>query len=96
MAGVLATTGVDFRGGANAISGVSTLLVKLVDEKKLGLDNKLSKRRAEFAHTERVTPGQLAQTTSGYRDHTLSTAAVLFFSLRHHQANRTCQSAEVC
>ncbi|WP_421842538.1 hypothetical protein [Mycobacterium sp.] len=57
---------------------MSTFLVKLADEKKLGLDNKLPKWRAEFARTECINPGQLTQTTPDYRDHTPSTAAVFF------------------
>ena len=43
MTGVPATTNMHFRNGAVAISYVSTLLLKLVDEKKVSLDDKLSK-----------------------------------------------------
>ena len=42
MTGVPATPAMHFRNGAVAISYVSTLLLKLVDEKKVGLDDKLS------------------------------------------------------
>ena len=69
MTGVPATTDMHFRNGAVAISYVSTLLLELVDEKKLGLDDKLSKWLPDFPHAERVTLGQLAQMTAGYADY---------------------------
>ncbi len=40
MTGVPATTDMHFRNGAVAISYVSTLLLKLVDDKKLSLDDR--------------------------------------------------------
>ena len=43
MTGVPATTDMHFRNGAVAISYVATLLLRLVDEKKVSLDDKLSK-----------------------------------------------------
>ena len=60
-----------FRNGAVAISYVSTLLLKLVDEKKVSLDDKLSKWLPEIPHADRVTLGQLAQMTSGYVDYVI-------------------------
>ena len=71
MTGVPATTGMHFRNGAVAISYVSTLLLKLVDEKKVSLDDKLSKWLPEIPHADRVTLGQLAQMTSGYVDYVI-------------------------
>jgi CubicO group peptidase (beta-lactamase class C family) len=71
MTGVPATTGMHFRNGAVAISYVSTLLLKLVDEKKVNLDDKLSKWLPEVPHADRVTLGQLAQMTSGYVDYVI-------------------------
>jgi CubicO group peptidase (beta-lactamase class C family) len=71
MTGVPATTGMHFRNGAVAISYVSTLLLKLVDEKKVSLDDKLSKWLPEVPHADRVTLGQLAQMTSGYVDYVI-------------------------
>jgi len=71
MTGVPATTGMHFRNGAVAISYVSTLLLKLVDEKKVSLDDKLSKFLPEVPHADRVTLGQLAQMTSGYVDYVI-------------------------
>ena len=71
MTGVPATTGMHFRNGAVAISYVSTLLLKLVDERKVSLDDKLSKWLPEIPHADRVTLGQLAQMTSGYVDYVI-------------------------
>jgi CubicO group peptidase (beta-lactamase class C family) len=76
MTGVPATTGMHFRNGAVAISYVSTLLLKLVDEKKVSLDDKLSKFLPEIPHAERVTLGQLAQMTSGYVDYVIGNTAM--------------------
>lgn len=71
MTGVPASTDMHFRNGAVAISYVATLLLKLVDEHKLSLDDKLSKWLPDFPHADRVTLGQLAQMTSGYPDYVL-------------------------
>jgi CubicO group peptidase (beta-lactamase class C family) len=76
MTGVPATTGMHFRNGAVAISYVSTLLLKLVDEKKVSLDDKLSKWLPEIPHADRVTLGQLAQMTSGYVDYVIGNTAM--------------------
>jgi len=71
MTGVPADTNMHFRNGAVAISYVSTLLLKLVDEQKLSLDDKLSKFLPEIPHADQVTLGQLAQMTSGYVDYVI-------------------------
>ncbi|WP_036467993.1 serine hydrolase domain-containing protein [Mycobacterium genavense] len=71
MTGVQATTDMHFRNGAVAISYVATLLLKLVDQKKLSLDDRLSKWLPDFPNAGRVTLGQLAQMTSGYPDYVL-------------------------
>jgi CubicO group peptidase (beta-lactamase class C family) len=76
MTGVPATTSMHFRNGAVAISYVSTLLLKLVDEKKVSLDDKLSKFLPEIPHADRVTLGQLAQMTSGYVDYVIGNTAM--------------------
>jgi len=76
MTGVPATTGMHFRNGAVAISYVSTLLLKLVDEKKVSLDDKLSKWLPEIPHSDRVTLGQLAEMTSGYVDYVIGNTAM--------------------
>jgi CubicO group peptidase (beta-lactamase class C family) len=71
MTGVPATTNMHFRNGAVAISYVSTLLLKLVDEKKVSLDDKLSKWLPDIPNADRVNLGQLAQMTSGYIDYVI-------------------------
>jgi CubicO group peptidase (beta-lactamase class C family) len=76
MTGVPATTGMHFRNGAVAISYVSTLLLKLVDEKKVSLDDKLSKFLPEIPHADQVTLGQMAQMTSGYVDYVIGNTAM--------------------
>src|SRR3981189_2695148 len=76
MTGVPVTTGMHFRNGAVAISYVSTLLLKLIDEKKVSLDDKLSKWLPEVPHADRITLGQLAQMTSGYVDYVIGNTAM--------------------
>jgi CubicO group peptidase (beta-lactamase class C family) len=76
MTGVPATTDVHFRNGAVAISYVSTLLLRLVDEGKVSLDDKISKWLPDVPHSERVTLGQLAQMTSGYVDYVIGNTAM--------------------
>ncbi|MGZ4674356.1 MAG: serine hydrolase domain-containing protein [Ilumatobacteraceae bacterium] len=71
MTGVPATTNMHFRNGAVAISYVSTLLLILVDERKVGLDDKLSRWLPDVPNADRVTLGQLAQMTSGYVDYVI-------------------------
>jgi CubicO group peptidase (beta-lactamase class C family) len=87
MTGVPATTDMHFRNGAVAISYVSTLLLTLVDEKKVSLDDKLSKWLPDFPHADAVTLGQLAQMTSGYPDYILGNDAFdnLFYSNQFRQ-----------
>lgn len=74
MTGVPATTDMHFRNGAVAISYVSTLLLQLVDEKKMSLDDKLSEYLPDLPHADEVTIHQLAQMTSGYQDFVLGNA----------------------
>jgi CubicO group peptidase (beta-lactamase class C family) len=76
VTGVPATTAMHFRNGAVAISYVSTLLLKLVDEKKVSLDDKLSKWLPEVTHSDQVTLGQLAHMTSGYVDYVIGNTAM--------------------
>ncbi len=75
MTGVPATTGMHFRNGAVAISYVATLLLRLVDDKKVGLDDKLSKYLPDVPNSDRVTLKQLAQMTSGYPDYVIGNDA---------------------
>ncbi|MGH9096760.1 MAG: serine hydrolase domain-containing protein [Acidimicrobiales bacterium] len=76
MTGVPATTDMHFRNGAVAIAYVSTLLLQLVDEKKVSLDDKASKWVPEIPQSDQVTLGQLAQMTSGYTDFVIGNAKV--------------------
>jgi CubicO group peptidase (beta-lactamase class C family) len=71
MTNVPATTDMHFRNGAVAISYVSTLLMILVDEKKVSLDDKLSQWLPDVPNADRVTLRQLAQMTSGYVDYVI-------------------------
>ena len=71
MTGVPATVDMHFRNGAVAISYVSTLMLRLVDEGKMSLDDKVSKYLPELPHADEVTIHQLAQMTSGYQDFVL-------------------------
>jgi CubicO group peptidase (beta-lactamase class C family) len=75
MTGVPATVDMHFRNGAVAISYVSTLLLLLVDEKKVGLADKASKWVPEIPHSGEVTLGQLAQMTTGYTDYVIGNQA---------------------
>ncbi len=77
MTGVPAAPNMHFRNGAVAISYVATLLLKLVDEQKVSLDDKLSKYLPEIPHADRVTLGQLAQMTSGYVDYVIGNTKMI-------------------
>jgi CubicO group peptidase (beta-lactamase class C family) len=71
MTGVPATTKMHFRNGAVAISYMSTLLLRLVDQGKVKLDDKLSKWLPNLRDANRVTLGMLARMTAGYHDYAL-------------------------
>lgn len=75
MTGVPATRDMHVRNGAIAISYVATLLLQLVDEKRVSLDDKLSRWLPEIPNAHRVTLGQLARMTSGYRDYVIGNPA---------------------
>ena len=69
MTGVPATTNMHFRNGAVAISYMSTLLLRLVDEGKVKLGDKVSKWLPNLRDSDRVTLGMLARMTAGYHDY---------------------------
>jgi CubicO group peptidase (beta-lactamase class C family) len=71
MTGVPATTNMHFRNGAVAISYISTLLLRLVDQRKVKLDDKLSRWLPNLRDAHRVTLGMLAGMTAGYHDYAL-------------------------
>lgn len=66
--GVPATTNMHFRNGAVAISYMSTLLLRLVDQRKVRLDDKISKWMPHLPYSNRVTLRMLASMTAGYHD----------------------------
>jgi len=69
MSGVPATSAMHFRNGAMAFTYISTMLLELVDQKKVSLDDKLSKFLPDLPHADRVTLKNLANMTSGYADY---------------------------
>src|SRR4029077_6905325 len=66
MTGVPATTNMHFRNGAVEISYVSAAVLRLVDQKKLSLDDKISKWRPDFPDADKITLKMLLNMTSGY------------------------------
>ncbi len=71
MTGVPATTNMHFRNGAVAISYMSTLLLRLVDQGKVKLDDDVLRWLPRLRDTNRVTLGMLAGMTAGYHDYAL-------------------------
>ncbi len=69
MSGVPATPDMHFRNGAMAFTYMSTLLLKLVDDKKVALETKLSRFRPDLPQADRITLRNLANMTSGYADY---------------------------
>jgi CubicO group peptidase (beta-lactamase class C family) len=68
MTGIPATTKMHFRNGAVAISYMSTLLLRLVDEHKVKLTDKVSKWLPHLRDANKITLGELASMTAGYHD----------------------------
>lgn len=69
MTGVPATREMHFRNGAVAISYMSTLLLRLVDQGKVKLDDKISKWLPNLRDADRVTLRMLAGMSAGYHDY---------------------------
>ncbi|HYZ73883.1 MAG TPA: serine hydrolase domain-containing protein, partial [Chthoniobacterales bacterium] len=69
MTGVPATVPMHFRNGAMALTYMSTMLLELVDQKKVTLDTKLSQFLPDLPSADRITLKQLANMTSGYVDY---------------------------
>ena len=74
--GVPVTTNMHFRNGAVAISYMSTLLLRLVDEGKVKLDDKISKWLPNLRDSNRVTLRMLASMTAGYHDYEIDPALI--------------------
>ena len=68
MTGVPATTRMHFRNGAVAISYMSTLLLRLVDERRVKLTDPVSDWLPWLRDSSKVTLGELAGMSAGYHD----------------------------
>jgi CubicO group peptidase (beta-lactamase class C family) len=69
MTGVPATVQMHFRNGSVAVSYMTTLLLRLVDQKKVKLDDPISKWLPGLRDSRRVTLRMLAGVTAGYPDY---------------------------
>ena len=69
MTGVPATVRMHFRNGGVAISYMSTLLLRLVDQGKVSLDDPVSDWLPHLRDSHNVTLGELARMTAGYHDY---------------------------
>ncbi len=69
MTGVPASPDMHFRNGALAFTYMATLLLELVDQKKVTLETKLSTYLPGLPNADRITLRNLAQMTSGYADY---------------------------
>jgi CubicO group peptidase (beta-lactamase class C family) len=69
MTGVPATTSMHFRNGSVAFSYLTTLLMKLVDEHKISLNDKVARWLPALPEANQVTVKMLANMTSGYPDY---------------------------
>ncbi|MGW0753917.1 serine hydrolase domain-containing protein [Streptomyces sp. NPDC002587] len=69
MTGYPATADMRFRIGSVAIPYMTTALLKLVDEGKVTLDDKLSRWRPDLPHADEITLKMLASASSGYADY---------------------------
>jgi len=69
MTGVPATTDMHFRNGAVAIQYMSTLLLRLVDQRRVRVDDKVAQWLPDLPHANEITLEMLARMTSGYPDY---------------------------
>ena len=69
MSGTPATPNMHFRNGAMAFAYMATMLLELVDQKKVSLNTKLSRFRPDLPYANRITLRNLASMTSGYADY---------------------------
>ena len=67
--GTPATADMHFRNGAVAMTYMSTVLLQLVDEKRLSLDDKVGKWLPALPASDKVTLEMLLNNTSGYPDY---------------------------
>ena len=76
MTGVPATVDMQFRNGFIAYSYLTTILLELVDRKKISLDDKLSKYFPNLPEANEITIKMLANSTSGYADYVYQPAVL--------------------
>lgn len=76
MTGFPATTDMRFRIGSVAIPYMTTELLKLVDEGKVALDDKLSRWRPDLPHADEITLKMMASASSGYADYVTDKAFI--------------------
>ncbi|MER5179202.1 serine hydrolase domain-containing protein [Streptomyces sp. NPDC002896] len=69
MTGVPASTDMHVRIGAVAIPYLTTELLRLVDQGKVALDDRISRWRPDLPRADEITLKMLASTTSGYSDY---------------------------
>ena len=69
MAGVRVTPDMNFRVGSMAIPALTTIALQLQDERRLNLDDKLSRWYPNYPNADRITLRMLASVTSGYPDY---------------------------
>jgi CubicO group peptidase (beta-lactamase class C family) len=69
MTGVPATTGMHFRIGSVSFAYLATVLLQLVDQKRVRLDDKLSTWLPALPHAESITLRMLPENRSGYADY---------------------------
>ncbi|MFZ0218563.1 MAG: serine hydrolase domain-containing protein [Candidatus Dormiibacterota bacterium] len=69
MTGVPATPDMHFRNGAVAFTYLGTMLLQFVDQKRLSLDDKLSKFLPALPNADQISLKMLANMTSGYADY---------------------------
>lgn len=69
MTGVPATPEMHVRNGAVAFAYVGTLLLRFVDQKKVGLDDPIQRWMPNLPNADKVTLRMLTNQTSGYPDY---------------------------
>jgi len=81
MSGVPATPDMHFRNGAFAYTYMATMLLELVDQKKVKLDDKLAEFFPDLPSSDRITLKSLANMTSGYADYVYQPEILQGYSL---------------
>ncbi|RAG84274.1 serine hydrolase [Streptacidiphilus pinicola] len=76
MTDVPARPDMRFRAGSVGISFMGTVLLQLVDEKRVRLDDPLSKWLPSVPHAKEITLRMLGDTTSGFQDYVKNPAFV--------------------